>query len=102
MTPRKGPRPELIKAYKLVFAENEGTKLVLGDLGMFCMVQATTAQVNGQGVIDPYAMAVNEGRRQVMQRITAMMEVDMGAVWSLAQREREQAAQHLTKGNQDG
>lgn len=99
----KGPRPELVKAYKLTFAENEGTKLVLGDLAMFCMVQASTAQVNGQGAIDPFAMAINEGRRQVMQRITAMTEVDMGAIWSLAQREREQAAHHLmTKGKQDG
>jgi hypothetical protein len=86
------PDPDLARCYKLVFAENEGTKQVLGDLAKFCLLDNSTAQVGGMGMIDPYAMAINEGRRQVMLKIMAMIEVDLNILVNLAQARRNQEA----------
>ena len=65
---------------------------VLGDLAVFCGEQQSSVRVNGQKVVDPYAMAIAEGRREVWLRIRAMLEMDSSEAWTLAQRERAQAA----------
>jgi hypothetical protein len=87
------PRADVVRAYQQIFG---GTGLahevVLGDLAVFCGEQQSSVRVNGQKVIDPYAMAVAEGRREVWLRIRAMLEMDSSQAWRLAQAEREQAA----------
>jgi hypothetical protein len=91
------PNREVVRAYQLVLAkDNVSADIVLGDLAVFCGLQETTARPDAQGRIDPYAMAVAEGRRQVWMRITAMLEMDQSKLWRLAQQARQ------LKGQDDG
>jgi hypothetical protein len=84
------PNREVVRAYQLRLSrEDISTDIILGDLAVFCGLQETTAKPDGQGRIDPYAMAVAEGRRQVWLRITAMLEMDQSTLWRLAQQARQ-------------
>ena len=87
------PRAYLVRAYQQVFGGGGLARdAVLGDLAVFCGEQQSSVRVNGQKVVDPYAMAIAEGRREVWLRIRAMLEMDSSEAWTLAQRERAQAA----------
>jgi hypothetical protein len=88
------PRSDLVRAYQQVFGGGSmAQNMVMGDLGIFCGEQQSSVRVSStQKTVDPYAMAVAEGRREVWLRIRAMIEMDSSAAWSLAQRERMQAA----------
>jgi hypothetical protein len=87
------PRADLVRAYQQVFGGGGLARdAVLGDLAVFCGEQQSSVRVNGQKVVDPYAMAVAEGRREVWLRIRAMLEMESSQAWTLAQRERVQAA----------
>lgn len=87
------PRQDLVRAYQQVFGGTGlAPDLVLGDLAVFCGEQQSSVRISGQKTVDPYAMAVAEGRREVWLRIRAMLEIDSSAVWQMAQRERAAAA----------
>ena len=82
------PRRELMRAYQAVFA-GSAAETVLGDLALFCGQQQSSVRVNGQKCVDPYAMAIAEGRREVLLRITAMTRCDESRLWQWAERERQ-------------
>ena len=87
------PRADLVRAYQQVFgAGGLARDAVLGDLAVFCGEQQSSVRVSGQKAVDPYAMAVAEGRREVWLRIRVMLEMESSQAWALAQRERAQAA----------
>jgi hypothetical protein len=87
------PRADLVRAYQQVFAGGGLSRdAVLGDLAVFCGEQQSSVRVSGQKAVDPYAMAVAEGRREVWLRIRAMLEMESSQAWALAQRERSAAA----------
>lgn len=87
------PRADLVRAYQQVFGGGGLARdAVLGDLAVFCGEQQSSVRVSGQKAVDPYAMAIAEGRREVWLRIRAMLEMDSSQAWALAQRERTQAA----------
>jgi len=69
------PRRDLVKAYQLTFAAGPAAEIVLGDLAVFCGAQASSVRISGQKTVDPFAMAVAEGRREVLLRITAMLKM---------------------------
>jgi len=55
------------QAYKMVF-QGEAAETVLADLEHFCHARRTSIVI-GDGKVDPYAVAVAEGRREVWLRI---------------------------------
>jgi hypothetical protein len=87
------PRRDLIRAYQAAFT-GPAAEAVLGDLALFCGQQQSSVRVNGQKCVDPYAMAVAEGRREVLLRITAMMRCDESRLWQWAERERQLKGQN--------
>lgn len=61
--------------YRRLFA-GDAAKMVLADLAEFCNVHRPTARVSPQGgTVDPIAMAIAEGRREVFLRIQAMLNL---------------------------
>lgn len=48
---------------------------VLADLRRFCKATHTSAVVAQNGTLDPIAMAINEGRREVWNRIQAYLNL---------------------------
>jgi len=87
------PRRDLVRAYQQTFATGPAAEMVLGDLAVFCGAQSSSVRINGQKTVDPFAMAVAEGRREVLLRITAMLRMDESKLWQLAQRERQMKGQ---------
>jgi hypothetical protein len=73
----KDPLKEIQKAYRLVFG-TEPAKDVLADLRIFCNATKTTAPTSK---IDPYQMAIQEGRRQVFLHILTYIKVDIEDVY---------------------
>lgn len=67
---------ELNNTYKKVFSSIEG-KLVLEDLGNRFNPQVPA--VFEDAIIDPYRLAMNEGKRSVIFHIKARMEEDVEA-----------------------
>lgn len=63
------------RAYRQLFladggGANEPAKVVMADLARFCNATKPSVRVSPQtGAIDPMAMAVGEGRREVYLRI---------------------------------
>lgn len=62
---------ELANAYKFVFDCDEG-KMVLEDIMRKCHV------LNSKFVNDPYAMAYDQGKRQVALDILRILDFDIG------------------------
>ncbi len=84
------PDRDLVAAYLDRFSpENQASIAVMGDLAVFCGDQVTTARADPAGRIDPYAMAVAEGRRQVWNHILAMLAMPTSTAWRLAENERQ-------------
>ena len=66
-------------AYQAVFLDQRGeataeTAIVLADLMRFCRMWASTVTVSN-GRIDPLAMALAEGRREVILHIHNMLKL---------------------------
>lgn len=68
-------------SYRDCFQESDGKTLssagalVIRDLARFCRVYQGNAPRSAGGTIDPIAMAMAEGRRQVFLRIQAQLNV---------------------------
>jgi len=64
------------RAYKRLFnLESQDAQVVLNDLRKFCGADQPSIRVGNNGVIDPYATAVAEGRREVWLRIQAQLQI---------------------------
>ena len=76
-------------AYRRSFLNADGnlhrdSELVLADLRRFCRATASTALVSPvTKAVDPIAMAMAEGRREVWLRIMAHLHVDERTVFNL-------------------
>lgn len=76
-------------AYKRVFLDGDGNigpeaKVVLDDLRKFCRATSSTVMVSPVSkTIDPLAMAMAEGRREVWNRIQAHLYVHEKQVFEL-------------------
>jgi len=76
------------RAYKQTFNADDGTlhrpaQIVLADLRRFCYHNRSTIKVSQAGTVDPLAMAVAEGRREVFMRIVEFLNLDEGAIGQL-------------------
>ena len=76
-------------AYRRVFLHSDGgmtrdQELVLADLRRFCRATSSTVVVSpvSKG-IDPLAMAMAEGRREVWLRIAGMLHIDEKTLFNL-------------------
>lgn len=55
---------------------NEDAKVVMADLAKFCRARSSTAMMSPQsGSIDPLAMAMAEGRREVFNRLNEYLHI---------------------------
>jgi hypothetical protein len=76
-------------AYRRVFQTLTGEhsrdqEIVLADLRRFCRANASTAVISPTTKsIDPIAMAMAEGRREVWMRIAAMIHMQERTVFAL-------------------
>jgi hypothetical protein len=76
-------------SYRRTFLDADGklgrdAEIVLADLRRFCRVTASTAVVSPVSkTIDPIAMGMAEGRREVWNRIMAHLYVDEKQVFNL-------------------
>ena len=70
------------RAYRRLFLDAEGqigpdAEIVLADLKRFCRAMSTTVVVSPVSKsIDPLAMAMAEGRREVWNRLMAHLHID--------------------------
>ena len=77
------------RAYRRVFLDGDGNlgpeaKVVMDDLRRFCRASSSTAVVSPiSKTIDPLAMAMAEGRREVFNRIAAHLYVNEKQVFEL-------------------
>ena len=77
------------RAYRNVFMDTEGRitasgEVVLADLRKFCRANSTTVMVSPiSKSIDPIAMAMAEGRREVWLRLMAHLHIDEKQVFNL-------------------
>ncbi len=69
-------------AWRGLFRDNDGqlnmpARAILTDLPRFCYATRPTIKVSPTtGQVDPYAMAVAEGRREVWLRISEYLKLD--------------------------
>jgi hypothetical protein len=76
-------------AYRSVFMDASGDisrsgEIVLADLRKFCRANSTTVMVSPiSKSIDPIAMAMAEGRREVWLRLMAHLHIDEKQVFNL-------------------
>jgi hypothetical protein len=76
-------------AYRAVFMDASGDisrngEIVLADLRKFCRANSTTVMVSPiSKSIDPIAMAMAEGRREVWLRLMAHLHIDEKQVFNL-------------------
>lgn len=83
------------QSYRRTFMSEDGkigrdAEIVLSDLRRFCRASTSTVVVSPVSKsIDPIAMAMAEGRREVWNRIMAHLYVDEKQVWTLNQTDEE-------------
>jgi hypothetical protein len=76
-------------AYRSVFFDASGeispnAEIVLADLKKFCRATSSTVMVSPiSKTIDPMAMAMAEGRREVWMRLMAHLHIDEKQVFNL-------------------
>lgn len=76
-------------SYRRIFQDASGNispdaEIVLADLRRFCRATSTTVMVSPiSKQIDPIAMAMAEGRREVWLRIMAHLHIDEKQVFNL-------------------
>lgn len=67
---------------------NEAAKVVMADLAKFCRARGSTAMVSPQtGSIDPIAMAMAEGRREVFNRINEYLHINDNILQNLREEQ---------------
>ena len=77
------------QAYRRMFLRDDGTlnndaEVILTDLRKFCRATGSTAMVSPvSGQIDPLAMAMAEGRREVFNRINEMLHLNDNVIHNL-------------------
>ncbi len=70
------------RAYRRLFLDEDGkpnvdAEVVLADLKKFCRAMSSTAMVSPiSKTVDPMAMAMAEGRREVWNRLMAHLHID--------------------------
>ena len=70
------------RAYRRLFLDEDGqptgdAEVVLADLKKFCRAMSSTAMVSPiSKTVDPIAMAMAEGRREVWNRLMAHLHID--------------------------
>lgn len=79
-------------AYRRLFLEGDGMsadgQIVLADLAKFCRATSSTAVVSPVSQrLDPMAMAMAEGRREVWLRITGHLHIDEKVIFNLNQED---------------
>lgn len=80
-------------SYRRVFMDQEGritrdAEIVLADLKRFCRATTSTVVVSPVSKnIDPYAMAIAEGRREVWNRLASFLYLDEKTVQRLTEEE---------------
>lgn len=79
-------------SYRRVFLDDRGdlspdSKIVMADLKRFCCASKATIRLDQQGKVDPYAMAVAEGRREVWNRVNSYLFIDEKVVQTLNEME---------------
>jgi hypothetical protein len=76
-------------AYRRVFLHQDGgmtrdQELVLADLRRFCKANSSTIMVSPVSrTVDPIAMAMAEGRREVWLRLSGMLHIDEKTMFNL-------------------
>ena len=82
-------------AYRRTFMDDQGeltaeAQLVLNDLRKFCRATGSTMVLSPVSkTIDPLAMAMAEGRREVWNRIMAHLYVNEKQVFELHERDQD-------------
>ena len=67
---------------------NEAGKVVMTDLARFCRARGSTAMVSSKtGSIDPIAMAMAEGRREVFNRINEYLHINDNILQNLREEQ---------------
>lgn len=79
-------------SYRRLFLDDRGgllpdAEIALADLKRFCNGAKSSIRLGGDGNVDPYAMAVAEGRREVWNRINAYLYIDDKTVTNLTEME---------------
>lgn len=70
------------RSYRRLFLDEDGqpnvdAEVVLADLKKFCRAMSSTAMVSPiSKTVDPMAMAMAEGRREVWNRLMAHLHID--------------------------
>ena len=78
------------EAYRALFVGPDGAlspygRKVLEDLAKFCRADRSTATISPVNrTIDPYAMAIAEGRREVYLRILASINMDVTQLMNMS------------------
>lgn len=78
--------------YRRIFLDMQGrptpdAEVVLADLRRFCCANKPTIRLTAANEIDPYAMAVAEGRREVWNRLQAQLYLDDKTITNLIEQE---------------
>jgi hypothetical protein len=79
------------QAYRRVFIGADGkvgrdAEIVLADLRRFCRANSSTVVISPiSKTIDPYAMALAEGRREVWNRLMSQLYLDEKTVQQLSE-----------------
>lgn len=84
------------QAYQQTFLGDTGNphvnaEIVLADLKRFCHIDRSTIKVSAAQTIDPLAMAVAEGRREVFMRISQFLYLDDAVIHNLIEPEQNDA-----------
>ena len=82
-------------AYRRLFLGEDGLnadgQVVLADLAKFCRANSSTAIVSPVSrSVDPIAMAMAEGRREVWLRIAAHLHIDDRVIFNLNEEENNE------------
>jgi hypothetical protein len=82
-------------AYRRLFLGENGLnadgQTVLADLAKFCRATSSTAVVSPVSQrVDPIAMAMAEGRREVWLRLMAHLHIDERVVFNLTEEENNE------------
>lgn len=82
-------------AYRRLFLGDDGLsadgQVVLADLAKFCRANSSTAMVSPVSrSVDPIAMAMAEGRREVWLRILGHLHIDDRVIFNLNEEENNE------------